>query len=146
MSESILREDGNTFYPLELPAREGKEGYVGTIFSLFLRFGAVMGEANFQSTDMRIEFMTHFMISLIPGRKNRAKVRDELKETLTQRLKEAQKNNNGEELNNEQKGRITNMTCLEIIGLIMDFTDLHVGVSSENRLGYVISPKGELVK
>lgn len=138
MSEPIIREDGSKFYPLEIPAREGKEGYIGTIFSLFLRLGSIMGEQNFQPTDMRIEYMTQFMISLMPGKKRRVLMRQNLKELLEARLKEAQDKNGGEELNNEQRGRITNIVCLECLGDITDFTDLHVGVSAENRLGYVV--------
>ncbi len=138
MSEPIIREDGSKFLTLDIPSREGKEGYIGTIFSLFLRMGSIMSEPNFQPTDMRIEYMLHFMIALVPGKKNRLKMRNELNELLEIRLREARLKNGGEELNNEQRGRITNLVCLESLGDVTDFADKHVGVSSENKIGFVV--------
>ncbi len=130
-------EDGSKLFTLDIPQREGKEGYIGTHFSLFLRIGGVLGDAHFSATDLRIEYMTHFLISLIPGRKNRADIRDRLRKDIDKNLTE-EKKTIGENLTNEQIGRVRNMTCIEYMGEVMDFVDKHVGVSKENKIGFVV--------
>lgn len=135
MAEKL--EDGSKLYTLDIPQREGKEGYIGMQFQLFIKVGGIMADAQFTPTDMRIEYMTHFLISMIPGKTNRRTIRDELKTEIDKRLDEEKKKLN-ENLTNEQTGRIRNMTCLEMIGQVMDFTDKHVGVSKENKIGFVV--------
>lgn len=130
-------EDGSKLFTLDIPQREGKEGYIGTHFSLFLRIGGVLGDATFTSTDLRIEYMTHFLISLIPGKRNRANIRDSLRNDIDKNLADERKKV-GENLTNEQIGRVRNMTCIEYMGEVMDFVDKHVGVSKENKIGFVV--------
>lgn len=130
-------EDGSKLYTLDIPQREGKEGYIGMLFQLFIKVGGIMADAQFTATDMRIEYMVHFLISLVPGKTNRKTIRDELKTEIEKRLEDERKKLN-ENLTNEQIGRIRNMTCLEMMGYIMDFTDKHVGVSKENKIGFVV--------
>lgn len=134
-----INEAGETIYRLNIPQREGKEGYVGMLFSMMLRVGGIMADHAFTNTDLRIEYMTHFLIALVPGKRNRKTIRDGLNNEIKSRLLQEGKDN-GSELNDEQKARIRNMVCLEYIGEVIDFTDKHVGVSSENKIGFCISP------
>lgn len=133
---SHLNDSGETVYTFDIPQREGKEGYIGMQFGLLLKMGSLMVEANRQATDNRIEYMAQFMISLIPGRKNRKTIRDGLKTEIQKRLDEEQKKL-GEELTNDQIGTIRNQIAIEYVGEVMDFIDKHVGVDKENRIGTV---------
>ena len=135
-----MADNEEKWLTLEIPQREGKEGYIGMLFGLMLKTGSVMADANFRPTDMRIEYMTHFMIALIPGKRNRQTIRDGLREEMEKRLKQA-KDENGSDLNEEQKSRVRNMTCLEYIGDVIDFTDKHIGVSRENKIGFAVKPR-----
>jgi len=113
---------------LEVPQREGKEGYMGTFFSLFLRLGTMIGDANLKDTDNRIRNMTNLMISLIPGKKNRTTIRKEMNQEIENRLKGIN--------DNETRARIRNDICIEYMGNVTDFIDLHIGVDVENRIGF----------
>ena len=126
-------EKGRMLY-LDVPQKEGKEGYVGTLFSLILRTGSILADANFKDTDMRVEYMTHFLISLIPNPQKRKEIRAALKKDIEERIKE---DGSGDQ---DTKARSRNMVCLEYIGIVGDFIDTHIGLSVENRLGFVAKP------
>ncbi len=130
-----MEDEQGTRITLDVPMREGKDGYVGTLFSLFLRMGGILADAGFRETDMRVEYMTHFMISLVPGKKQRQEIREQLRKDIEAKLKE---DNSGDQ---DAKARIRNMVCLEYIGVVGDFIDKHVGISTENRLGFVVDPE-----
>ena len=121
------------FLTLDIPQREGKEGYIGTVFSLYLRMGSILAEANFKDSDPRIYFFTKFMIGLIPGEKNRGIINN----AMDKELEEIFKSN----LNNEEKSRKRNEVCINYVGKIHDFIDKHIGVSRENRIGFAVKPK-----
>lgn len=125
---------GEDVYTFDVPQREGKEGFIAMHFGLMFKMGALMVEANRSATDTRIENMAQFMISMIPGKKNRAEIRDALKIEIDKRIAEAQKSG---ELTNDQIGTIRNQTCIEYVGNVMDFLDKHIGVTKENRIGIV---------
>lgn len=129
-------DQGQEIYSFDIPVREGKEGYVGMHFGLMLKMGSLMAEANRQATDNRIEYMTQFMISLIPGRKNRKVIREGLKIEINKRLEEERKLA-GTDLTNDQVGTVRNLTSVEYVGEVMDFIDKHIGVDKENRIGTV---------
>jgi hypothetical protein len=133
---SYQNEQGQDVYTFDVPQREGKEGYIGMHFGLMLKMGSLMAEANRQATDNRIEYMAQFMISLIPGRKNRKIIRDGLQAEIKKRLEEEAKKS-GTDLTNDQIGTIRNLTSVEYVGEVMDFLDKHVGVDKENRIGTV---------
>lgn len=133
---SHQNDQGEQVYTFDIPVREGKDGYVGMHFGLMLKMGSLMAEANRQATDNRIEYLTQFMISLIPGRKNRKVIRDGLKTEINKRLEEERKAA-GNDLTNDQIGAIRNMTSVEYVGEVMDFIDKHIGVDKENRIGTV---------
>ena len=113
---------------LEVPQREGKEGYIGTFFALFLRLGTMIGDANLKDTDNRIRNMTNMMISLIPGKKRRSAIRKEMNAEIENRIKGI--------TGNEEKARVRNDVCIEFMGNVTDFIDLHIGVDIENRIGF----------
>lgn len=127
MSELELTEK---IYTLDIPQREGKEGFIGTHFSLMLQIGKLISNTEFKQTDFRLQYMTHFLISMIPGKKDREALRTEMLKEIT----EAQKKFDS----NEEKGRATQLICIKYIGSVMDFIDLHIGVSKENKIGFMV--------
>lgn len=125
-----MTEKQPQYYTLDIPQREGKEGYIGTLLGLFLKMGGIMAQSDFSETDKRIEYMTQFLISMVPGRKLRKEIRDALKKDIEERTKGLTKN--------EDKARERNLVCLEYIGEVMDWTDKHIGVTKENKVGFVV--------
>ena len=51
---------------LDIPQREGKEGYIGTMLTLFLQLGRTFTDTNFKETNIAIVYHMNFMISMIP--------------------------------------------------------------------------------
>ena len=128
-----MAEQDEKYFTLDIPQREGRDGYIGTIFSLYLRLGGVIADGNFRDSDIRVYYMTKFLISLIPGEKNRKAIRDDLKKEIDEALKSI--------TNNDEKGRKRNEICLDYIGKVHDFMDKHVGVSTENKIGFCVRPQ-----
>ena len=128
-----MAEQDEKYFTLDIPQREGRDGYIGTIFSLYLRLGGVIADSNFRDSDIRVYYMTKFLISLIPGEKNRKAIRDELKKDIDEALKGIS--------NNDERGRKRNEVCLDYIGRVHDFMDKHVGVSTENKIGFCVRPQ-----
>jgi len=128
-----MAEQEEKYFTLDIPQREGRDGYIGTIFSLYLRLGGVIADGNFRDSDIRVYYMTKFLISLIPGEKNRIAIRDAMKKEIDGALKSI--------TNNDEKGRKRNEICLDYIGRVHDFVDKHVGVSTENKIGFCVRPQ-----
>ena len=124
---------GETIYHLDTPMREGKEGFIGMLFGQFLKGATLLTSDGFSITDTRIEIYTHFLISMVPGEKKREAIREAMVKEVEEKLELAKKNR----ASNEELGRIRLLTCIKHIGKVTDYTDLHVGVSIENRLGFV---------
>lgn len=118
---------------LDVPQREGKEGYIGTIFGLYLRLGGIMSDPGFRETDIRLYYMAKLLINLIPGKKNRAEIKERMKKEIETALKDVK--------DNETRMRLKNEICLDYIGEVHDFMDKHLGVSAENRIGFVVRPE-----
>jgi len=134
---TISEQDGMIY--LDAPQREGKEGYIGTILTLFLQLGRQFTSRDFKETDISIIYHMQFMISMIPVKKNREAIREALKTEISKRMDEANKEaiQTGISLDNDDKARIRNMVYIEYIGEVMDWVDKHAGVSKENRIGFV---------
>lgn len=129
--------DKGKFYALDAPQLEGKDGYVGTFYALILRLGAMAGDPNLKDTDNRIKNMVNIMISLIPGKKKRETIRKELNEEVDRRVKGI--------TSNEDRARIRNDVCIEMLGTVTDYIDLHVALDTENRIGYCMDDADKII-
>lgn len=148
----VMGEDRR--FTLDIPQREGKEGYLGTFFSLYLRMASVLSEQGFSPTDGRAKYLTYLIISLIPN-ENKQHPKDETykrREILRQRLKDRIKELTDEYIKynnntpgNTEAGQIELTACLEVIGEVSDFMDKYLGVSTRNKIGFVQRKSGELV-
>ncbi len=121
------------YFTLDIPQREGKDGYIGTVFGLYLTLGGVIADSNFKDTDIRIYYMVKFLINLIPGEETRTKINNEMKNEIEVALKNI--------TNNDERSRKRNDICYDYIGKVHDFIDKHVGVSKENKIGFAVKSK-----
>ena len=128
-----MAEQGEKYLTLDIPQREGKDGYIGTIFSLYLRMGGILAESNFKESDPRVYFFTKFMMGLIPGEKNRDAINTVMETEIEKIYKMS--------ITDEEKSRKRNEVCIRYIGKIHDFVDKHIGVSRENRIGFAVKPR-----
>lgn len=117
----------NNRITFDISKRTGTEGYVGMLFQLYLSMGNLITDNSFNESSHRLEMLTHFIISLVPDADRRAKIRTDLREKIHEALKPC--------TTNDDKVFARNMACIEIIGLVIDYTDEHVGVSDLNKLG-----------
>jgi len=124
---------------LDIPQKEGKEGYIGTMLTLFLQLGRTFTDSNFKETNISIIYHMNFMISMIPEEEDRAKIRKELNSEIEKRTNEAIETakKTGTQLDNDDKARIRNMVYIEYVGKVMDWVDKFVGISTKNKVGFV---------
>jgi len=124
---------------LDIPQKEGKEGYIGTMLTLFLQLGRTFTDSNFKETNISIIYHMNFMISMIPEEEDRAKIRKELNAEIDKRTNEAIESakTSGTQLDNDDKARIRNMVYIEYVGKVMDWVDKFVGISTKNKVGFV---------
>ena len=124
---------------LDIPQKEGKEGYIGTMLTLFLQLGRTFTDSNFKETNISIIYHMNFMISMIPEEEDRAKIRKELNAEIEKRINEAIEaaKKTGTQLDNDDKARIRNMVYIEYLGKVMDWVDKFVGISTKNKVGFV---------
>lgn len=130
---------------LDIPQREGKEGYIGTMLTLFLQLGKSFTDPGFKETNISIVYHMNFMISMIPEEADREKIRKSLNEEIEKRTNEALKvaKESGNQLDNDDKARIRNIVYIEYIGKVMDWVDKFVGISTKNKVGFVRRRKNE---
>lgn len=127
MAEDSESNKSQYVFSLDIPQREGKEGFIGTHFTLMLQMGNLLSRIE-SPTDSRIEYMANLLISLIPDKK----IRDGTRESIRKEIVEKCKNIS----TNEDKGRTALMCWIEGVGDVMDYIDKHVGVSRENKVGF----------
>jgi len=130
---------------LDIPQREGKEGYIGTMLTLFLQLGRTFTDNEFKETNINIIYHMNFMISMIPEEEDRKKIRSELNKEIENRTNEAIElsKQSGNVLDNDDKARIRNMVYIEYIGKVMDWVDKFVGISTKNKVGFVRRKRNE---
>lgn len=127
----------NEIYTLDIPQREGKEGFVGMFFSTWLNMQAVLKSPEFSREPMRIYYMSQIMISMIPGEANREKIRNDLKKNLEEAREAYRKETNTNVIPENQSIHILIEATMKTLGSVSDFIDKHVGVSVENKVGFV---------
>ena len=121
----------------DIPQREGKEGFIGTFFTLYLNMSSILRSPEFIKEPMRVYYLTKLIIASVPGKKNR----DEIKKALNERIDSMKKQRlqkSDVPLTEEENNHILIDASLDVLGDVSDFIDKHVGVSRENKLGFVI--------
>ena len=62
-------------YTLDIPQREGKEGYIGTFLTSWLNLQSILKSPEFSREPIRIYYMMEAIISQIPDEEEREKIR-----------------------------------------------------------------------
>lgn len=124
-------------YSLDIPQREGKEGYVGTFFTLYLKLGTILQAPEFSKEPIRLFYMSEFIISLIPDETARIKVRSSMKARRQTLEAEYKKDKGSTELSKQEKDHILIQASLQTIGDVSDYIDKHIGISDQNKIGFV---------
>lgn len=115
----------------EIPALEGKEGYLSVMFGMLLKISDIL--ANGEMNSIRISLLTQLLVSLIPGISERKKITSVWKKLDTTLSKEWSENHPGQLMSNEDKMSIGRQSAIVVIGYIVDYVDLHIGIHRENR-------------
>lgn len=130
------QQAGNEVFNLDIPLREGTPGYLGMFYAVYLRMAGVLSDAAFNQTDLRPILMFQFLVSMIPGEEHRAAIRSVYERRIAEYTEAAQKETGTTGLSNEEAYRISLRAALETVGEVTDFTDEHIGISNENKLGF----------
>lgn len=113
---------------LDLPQREGKEGYIGTFFALYLKLGSLLSGGAGVGMTYHISLFVELIISTVPGNKRetiRTRIRERLAAEAPHRMPVAER---------EHKA---NLIYIEELSAVTDFIDEHIGLSNEHKIGIV---------
>ena len=129
-------EDSNVeeVFTLDLPQRNMKEG----LFTLFLREYATLANvlaAVTNVTDPRIRFLTDLIIATVPDDDLRQELKNKTKTLLEAKITEFKKNNGGT-IENKDKAELLRDVCMEIIGEVTSFLDMHIGLTHKLEVRY----------
>jgi hypothetical protein len=138
MAQEKAAEAGEKLYTLDIPQREGKEGYIGTFLSSHLNAEAVLKSPEFSREPIRIYYLFEARVSLVPNEEDRQKIYDKLEEKLTYLEKKYKKDRNiSGDLTAEQHSHLLITASLRTMGLVTDFVADHIGLTSQNKVGFV---------
>lgn len=126
---------GEKVYTLDIPQLEGKEGYIGTFFTLYLQLGNVFKGTEFAREPVKVSLFVKLIISMIPEKEKRDAINKNIKERFEQLKKE--KAVNGRVLNDADMGYLLIEASLDALGDVTDYIDKHIGLNTKNKVGYV---------
>lgn len=121
-------------YSLDLPQREGTDGFVGTFFTLYLKLATILQSPEFSKEPIRVYYLSEFIISLVPDSKHRERIRAEAKAYRTRFESEYIKNRNISKLTSEIENHILIQTSINSLGLVTDYIDEHIGLSKQHKV------------
>lgn len=128
-------EEGK-YFTLDIPQREGKEGYIGTFLSSHLNLEAVLKSPEFTREPIRVYYLMEARISLIPDEEERQKIYNKLDEKLKDLKANYKKDNGIETLSPEQDSHLLIIASLRTLGQVTDFVDKHIALSVKNKVGF----------
>lgn len=124
-------------YTLDIPQREGKEGYIGTFLTSWLNIQSILKSPEFSQEPIRIYYMMESIISQIPEEEEREKIRISFDKKFAELKEKYLKDNQIEKLTEKQHSHLLIVSALRTIGLTTDYVDKHIGVSTKNKVGFV---------
>jgi len=126
---------GDKVYTLDIPQLEGKEGYIGTFFTLYLQLGNLFKGTDFAREPVKVSLLVRLIISMIPDKDRRDSINKTIKERFEQLKKE--KAVNGRILTDGDTGYLLIEASLDALGNVTDYIDKHIGLNIKNKIGYV---------
>jgi len=131
-------------YSLDIPQKEGIQGYIGTFFTLFLKLATVLQSPEFSKEPVRVFYMVEFIISLIPEPSSREIIRQKHKELRLKLETEYKKDNKKAELNQQERDHLLIVASLQILGDVSYYIDEFMGISVKNKIGFIKKKDGTL--
>lgn len=111
------------------PKGEMKYSYFDLIMRQMEHLGAMISHEESGFSNSRIPLMVNFIISHVPEGEMRMEMREDLRKRLEKRLKDV--------VGSEDRTMITVQTYVEIVGHIADYLESYMGITKENRLGFI---------
>jgi len=134
-----------TFYSLDAPQKEGKEGYVGTYFSQKLNIDAILRSPDFNKEPMKVYYQTLNIISSVQGKDIRKGLYDDLDTLIKQMEDEYKKVHEDNNIPPSDQTHIVIVASLKILGTVTDYFGKYVPLTSENRIGYCLDSKDKVI-
>jgi|SRR3990172_235862 len=124
-------------YTLDIPQREGKEGYIGTFLTSWLNLQSILKSPEFSREPIRIYYMMEAIISQIPDEEEREKIRTSFDKKFSDLKETYLKDNRIDKITDTQHSHLLIIAALRTVGLTTDYVDKHIGVSTKNKVGFV---------
>lgn len=128
-------QDGKSF-TLDIPQREGKDGYLFTLFSSHLNMESVLKSPEFSHEPIRVYYLALSRISLITSQKQQDEVYQALENKIKELEKDYKKSHNLQTLTEAQQNHILIVASIKTMGKVSIWGDKHVGISTENKVGF----------
>ena len=125
---------------MDIPQREGKEGFIGTFFTLYLKLATVLQSPEFSKEPIRVYYMSKIITSMIPGDDARNDIKQLLKtnkDKLEKEYRAEHKYTDIQPLTQAERDHILISSTLDSLGTVSDFIDKHIGLSKKNKVGFV---------
>jgi len=142
----MIQKIENDFnYNLDIPSKDGKEGYVGVHFTMFLKMASILQSPEFQQNPVRVFYLATEMISLIPDVEKREKIRKQISDRRRELIEEYKRD--GITIDKSVGDHLLITASLETLGEITDYVDQHIGISTTNKIGWgITSDKSIIIK
>jgi hypothetical protein len=128
----IKKDDKNNIsVELDIPQKGMKPAWLGLLTKKELLISQTLSQTT-NPTDPRVIWLIKDLISSLPSKEVRIKIKKMWEEEFNKRKKEAQ-NNGG--LTNEEEGRLNIEVALEIKGEITEFIDEFIGLTHKLAIG-----------
>ena len=134
---SYINEAGEKEYTLDIPQREGKEGYIGTFLTSWLNIEAILKSPEFSREPIRLYYLAEAMVALIPDENERQNVLNSLDKRFIELKEKYLKEHGIDKLNDAEHSHLLIIASIRTLGLVTDYIDKHVGVSHKNKVGFV---------
>ena len=137
--------DGSKLYTIDgMPQKEGVPGYIGTFLKSWQNVQAIITSAEFSHEPIRVYYMVEAIISQIPDEEARKKIRADLDVRYKDTMEQFKTENDMDTLTKEDKSHCLVVAALRTLGMTTDYVDKHIGVSKNNRVGFVKRLDGSL--
>lgn len=131
----------SNIYTTENPMFEGKEGFIGTFFGLYLNLSRLIASPDFSNEPYRVFYECELCISAVPDKLKRERIRKDRKElikTLEIEYKEDKKIPPDTILSGNVIEHLHTLASIQALGDVTDYIDKHVGLSTKNKLGFYV--------
>lgn len=139
-----MQTENDFNYNLDIPQKEGAPGYVGMFFTLWLKVASTISHPDFtKSSPMSVYYLINWTISAIPEEAEIIKIREKIRARRIEMQQEYK--NEGRTLDEKVQDHILLMATIEGASLIAQYIDKHIGISSENKIGWGVDKNKDII-